>query len=301
MKICVQTAPLIAKLGIDTAFRLIHEAGIDGLDFNIDTELPGANIVKGIPSELFSKSDEEIIEFARPYKEAGEKYGVYFHQMHAPFPSYVQNDAGNDIVLDAIKKCIMVAGYLNCKNVIVHPMFLGYDDKLDPKTEWDVNIERYSALIPAAKQYGVTVCLENMFTGHKGKIYGAICAEMSEANRYINYLNNIAEEKVFGFCLDVGHALLVGKDIYYTIMELGENLTTLHIHDNNGINDQHLFPYAGVCDWNRFLKGLKDVGYTGALSFETFNGFQVIDEELIPDAIKYQAAIGKMFAKRVDG
>jgi len=125
MKICVQTAPLVQKFGIDAAFEMISKAGIDGVDFNIDTELPGKNIVNGQPSELFSKTDAEIIEFARPYKEAGEKYGVYFHQMHAPFPSYVQNESGNDIVLDAIKKCIMVAGYLNCRNVIVHPMFLG--------------------------------------------------------------------------------------------------------------------------------------------------------------------------------
>ena len=301
MKICVQTAPLVNKFGIDSAFSMIHAAGIDGVDFNIDTELPGGRIRDGIPSDLFSKSDEEIIEFARPYKEAGEKYGVYFHQMHAPFPSYVQNETGNDIVMDAIKKCIMVAGYLNCKNIIVHPMFLGYDDKLDPKTEWDVNIERYSELIPAAKKYGVTVCLENMFTGHKGKLYAAICAEMSEANRYIDTLNGIAGEKVFGFCLDVGHALLVGKDIYYTIMELGENLTTLHIHDNNGVNDQHLFPYMGVCDWDRFMKGLKDVGYKGALSFETFNAFQVIDDDLTQDALYWQAAIGRMFAKRIEG
>ncbi len=301
MKICVQTAPLVDKFGIDGAFAMISKAGIDGVDFNIDTELPGRNIREGIPSDLFSKSDKEIIEFARPYKEAGEKYGIYFHQMHAPFPSYVENETGNDLVMDAIKKCIMVCGYLNCKNIIVHPMFLGYDAKLDLKTEWDINIARYSELIPTAKQYGVTVCLENMFTGYKGKLYAAVCAEMSEANRYIDTLNEIAGEKVFGFCLDIGHALLVGKDMYTTIMEIAPNLTTLHIHDNNGINDQHLFPYSGVNDWNRFLKGLKDAGYKGALSFETFNAFQVIDDELAQDALYWQAAIGRMFVKRIEG
>ncbi len=301
MKTAVQSAPLVSKFGIDGAFRMIHKAGIDGVDFNIDTELPGSNIINGQPSWLFSKSDEEILEFARPYKEAGEKYGVYFHQMHAPFPSYVQNDAGNDIVMDAIKKCIMVCGYLGCKNLIVHPMFLGYDAKLDPRTEWDVNIERYSELIPAAKRYGVTICLENMFTGFRGKMYAACCADMDEANRYINYLNSLAGEKVFGFCLDVGHALLVGKEIYSTIMELGDNLTTLHVHDNDGRNDQHLFPYMGICDWDRFCKGLKDVGYKGAISFETFNAMNVIDDELAGDALNLLGAIGRLFVKRIEG
>lgn len=300
MKTVVQTAPLVDLFGIDDAFRIIHESGFDGVDFNIDTELPGKNIINGEPSWLFSKSDDEILEFARPYKEAGEKYGVYFHQMHAPFPSYVVNETGNDIVMDAIKKCIMVCGYLGCKNIIVHPMFLGYDQKLSAQAEWDINIERYSQLIPMAKKYGVTVCLENMFTGYRGKIYAAVCAEMSEANKYINYLNSIAGEKVFGFCLDVGHALLVGKEIYSTIIELGDNLTTLHIHDNNGISDQHLFPYAGICDWDRFLKGLKDVGYTGALSFETFNGIHVVDNALAEPAMKWLGAIAKMFRERIE-
>ena len=301
MKLVVQSAPLVDKYGIDGAFRMLSEAGFDGVDFNIDTELPGGAIVKGEYDGLFTKSDEEMIEFCRPYKEAGEKYGIDFHQMHAPFPSYVKSEAGNDIVMNGIKKCIMLCGYLNCKNIIVHPMFLGYDDKLDPQTEWDVNIERYSELIPFARKYGVTICLENMFTGHRGKIYAAVCAEMSEANRYINYLNSIAGEKLFGFCLDVGHALLVGKDIYSTIIELGDNLTTLHVHDNDGRTDQHLFPFMGVCDWDRFVKGLKDAGYTGAMSFETFNAMSVIDDELALEALKFLSATGKLFIKRIEG
>lgn len=301
MKLVVQTAPLVDRYGIDGAFKMIHEAGIDGVDFNIDTELPGAAIIKGEYFGLFTMDDDAIIEFARPYKEAGEKYGVYFHQMHAPFPSYVQNTAGNDIVMNGIKKSIMVAGYLHCNNLIVHPMFLGYDVKLDPQVEWDINIERYSELIPLAKQYGVTICLENMFTGSKGKVYAAICAEMSEANRYINYLNSIAGDRIFGFCLDIGHALLVGKELYSTIQEIGQNLTTLHVHDNNGIQDQHLFPYMGICDWDRFTKGLKDIGYRGAISFETFNAMHVIDNELAFDALKWLNAIGRLFIKRIEG
>lgn len=300
MKLVVQSAPLVNRYGIDEAFRMLNETGFDGIDFNIDTELPGSAIIKGEYDGLFAGSDEAMIEFCRPYKEAGEKYNIYFHQMHAPFPSYVANEAGNDIVMNGIKKCIMLCGYLNCKNLIVHPMFLGYDAKLDPQTEWDINIERYTELIPLARQYGVTICLENMFTGYRGKMYAACCADMADANRYINYLNSVAGEKLFGFCLDVGHALLVGKEIYSTIMELGDNLTTLHVHDNDGRNDQHLFPYMGICDWDRFVKGLKDVGYKGAMSFETFNAMQVIDSELAEPALKFLSAIGKKFIERIE-
>ena len=139
-----------------------------------------------------------------------------------------------------------------------------------------------------------------MFTGYKGKIYAACCADMAEANRYIDYLNNLAGEKVFGFCLDVGHALLVGKEIYSTIQEISRNLVALHVHDNDGAHDQHLAPYMGVLDWNRFVEGLKAIGYNKTMSFETFNIWNVMDEEIAPKMMKFIAECGRTFARRAE-
>ena len=72
------------------------------------------------------------------------------------------------------------------------------------------------------------------------------------------------------------------------------------MHDNDGRNDQHLFPYMGVMDWDRFVKGLKDAGYKGALSFETFNAIHVIDDELAQDALKFLGSVGRLFVKRIE-
>ena len=301
MKICVQTSPLIEKFGVDEAFRMIHEAGFDGVDYNIDISMPGKAIVEGELPELYRGGLDALMEYARPVKEASEKYGVSIHQMHTPFPTYVENETGNAFVLQAIKDCIRVAGYLNCRYAIVHPAFFGYDKKLSPEEEWRVNMERYTDMIEAARESNVIICLENMFGGFRGKIYGAICADMAEANRYINELNRVAGEKRFGFCLDVGHALLVGKEIYSAIQEVAANLVALHVHDNNGLNDQHLFPYMGVLDWDRFTKGLRDAHYRGALSFETFNAIHVIDDELSFEALKFLGATGRMFVRRIEG
>lgn len=300
MKKCVQTGSILEQFGIDDGFRMIHEAGFDGVDFNIDHTLPYDVIVNGGSVPLYDAGEDALIEAMRPYKEAADRHGVEIVQMHAPFPSYVKSEAGNAYVLRAIKACIRAAAFFGCKYLIVHPFFFGYDDKLSPEAEWNANIEGYSALIPAAKKYGVTICLENMFTGHKGKIYAACCADMAEANRYIDRLNQIAGEKIFAFCLDTGHALLVGKDIYAAILELGPRLETLHVHDNNGVSDQHLFPYMGVLDWNRFTDGLRDAGYKGALSFETFNAMNVIDDVLAFEALTFLGAVGRLFEKRVE-
>lgn len=304
MKLCVQTAPLDDFFGIDEAFRMIRDAGFDCVDYNIDHFLTGSDIVNGVVPPVFNEGEDAVfqamMDYTRPYKEAADKYGITFNQLHTPFPTYAENQAGSDMVMASIKACIRVAGQIGCKYIIVHPAFLSYDRQLDPKTEWDVNIARYSELIPYAKENNCVICLENMFTGYKGKLYAACCAEMSMANRYIDTLNEIAGEKLFGFCLDVGHALLVGKEIYSTIMEIAPNLVALHTHDNNGLTDQHLAPYMGVLDWNRFWKGLKDAGYRNALSFETFNAACVVDKELVPDVLRFIADAGKMFIKRIE-
>ena len=65
-------------------------------------------------------------------------------------------------------------------------------------------------------------------------------------------------------------------------------------------SDQHLFPYMGIVDWDRFVKGLKEIGYRSVLSFETFNALNVYPPEVHPEALKLLAAIGRDFSRRIE-
>ena len=301
IKISVQTGGPEEALGIDGAYKLIAECGFDAVDANIDHLVSGAQITgKKVPDYMTGEDlDRELL---RPWKDAAEKYGLDNYQAHAPFPSYLYNEPEyNDVLIKMLKNTIRGCDYIGCRNLIVHPFFTNYANRLDPKTEWDVNIERYSALIPVAKEYGVTVCLENMFTSYRGKIMASVCANPEDACRYIDTLNGIAGEKTFGFCLDTGHLLLVGGDIKNAMVKLGDRISAFHVHDNNGINDQHLAPYMGVQDWDAFVEGLKAIGYDKTMSFETFNVWNVVDKELCPTLLKYIAQAGRMFAARAQG
>ena len=137
--------------------------------------------------------------------------------------------------------------------------------------------------------------------GRPGKLIGACCSNPYEAAKYIDELNAIAGEKCFAFCLDTGHALLMGADMRRTINILGKRIETLHIHDNDGFDDQHLAPYMGRMDWEAFIDGLKDIGYEGTLSFETFNVLNAFDDELMLPCLKLICATGEMFRKRIEG
>lgn len=302
MKIAVQTGGILERFGIDDGFRMIKEAGFDSVDFNIDTLLPGKNIRDGICECVLDAPIEDILEnIIRPYKEAAAKYGVTFYQAHAPFPFYqLGQDAMNEYLFVIMEKCAAICDYVDCRRMIVHPSFNGYTEQMEHDEEWALNIERYSRLIPMLKKYNIICCLENMFTGYKGKMYGAICSDFYEAAAYVDELNAIAGEKCFGFCVDTGHALLIGKDIYTALLQVGDRVEAFHIHDNDGMNDQHIMPYTGKQDWKRFIKGVKAIGYKGTLSFETFNITNMFDKQLIPDALKLIAAIGKMFSDRIE-
>lgn len=305
MLIGVQTGGVTQRLDRDTALKTIAEAGFKTLDGNIDHFLPGTQIKNGDLKSIYDESEEACMEYVKPWLETAEKYGLTFGQLHAPFPTYVNVPETDDYMIDVLIKSIAMAGALKCPHVIVHPAFLSYEKALSPEEEWEINIQRYSALIPALKKHNVVCCLENMFSHYKGegrpsRIIGACCSNPYEAVKYIDALNEIAGEKRFAFCFDTGHALLLGADMRRTLNILGSRVECLHIHDNNAVDDQHLAPYMGLMDWDATLQGLKDIGYSGNLSFETFNVLNAFDDELMLPCLKLICATGDMFKKRLE-
>lgn len=300
MRISVQTGGIEEHIGTDACYKLIKEAGFDAVDVNIDHLLTPQEIKSGKRAAAFEGSDEEILAYFTPWKAAAEKYGLDNYQAHAPFPSYVVDPTGeyNVYLLRILEKTIMGCAYIGCRRLIIHPFFLGYGDQVDEKTEWETNIRCYAALIPAAKHYGVTICLENMFMRYNGKIYAACCSDIDTACRYVDTLNEMAGEEVFGFCLDTGHLLLTGLDVLKAMTKLGGRIKAFHVHDNNGWDDQHLAPYMGRLDWKRFEEGLREIGYSDTLSFETFNVMNAVDSELWPQALAFIAQTGRLFARR---
>ena len=77
-----------------------------------------------------------------------------------------------------------------------------------------------------------------------------------------------------------------------------ENFQAFHIHDNNGVNDQHLAPYMGILDWDRFMEGLKLLNYRGALCFETDGAVWAFHKELLPDELRLICRTGRFFARK---
>jgi len=44
-----------------------------------------------------------------------------------------------------------------------------------------------------------------------------------------------------------------------------------HVHDNRGMRDEHLVPFAGSIDWDVAMMATQKIGYDGPLMFEVAN------------------------------
>lgn len=303
MYIGVQSGYIYGDNDFEKGLQMIKNAGFDCIDFNIDEKLRIGSLAQKGENPFFSKSVEEILDFFRPQKEAADRIGVRYGQMHAPFPVYVEgNDAANEAIIDAVEKCMAVCALFACPYLIVHPIIWS-GSKAE---EYEMNMAFYQKLIPAAKKYGVCICLENMFDGSTGHIVEAVCSDFADAVQYIDELNAIAGEEIFGFCYDVGHATLLGKNQRRSLNILGKRVKALHIHDNDGRSDLHMQPFAYsrgryyVTEWDELLAGLSDIGYDGVLSFETFHSLTALPDPLKPSMLSYIAACGRYFSEVIE-
>lgn len=300
MKIGIQSSHVLDDLGYEEGLRTLSQMGFEAIDFNIDHELPGTQIRNGSRSGILYQSEKEVMGYLRPLKAAAEKYDIEIAQMHAPFPCYVPDQAAQAALMEALHMTIAAAAFLQCKYVVIHPAYLPYENDLALDDEWAVNRELFGALIPTLKKHDVYCCLENMFTSNKGHVIASVCADPHEACTYVDRLNQLAGEEIFFFCLDTGHTLLCARDIRETIQILGKRIKTMHVHDNDGLNDQHLCPYIGIFDWDRFCDGLRGIGFNSPLCLETFHMLNRFPKPLWPECLQLLAATARHLAKKIE-
>lgn len=289
-KVGVQTKGLLPEKDIDEAFCMIHEAGFDCVDINIDSFLKNTDLYAGKLNGFFSEDINNLLQYFMQYRMAMDKYGIKASQMHAPYPVRVEGRGKqNDYMQgEVIPKSLVIAEVLGVPWVVVHPFKMQY--KYNKTVEFNTNVEYFKMLVPILKQCNVGICFENLYEGLGERLVEGVCADPEEAVRYIDTLNEYAGQELFGFCLDAGHLQLVKRDPVEFIRIMGSRLKALHLHENDAKGDLHQLPYsfgddaASGQDWNALINALKDIGFSGTLSFETYptmNSFPMSMQETV--------------------
>ena len=113
-------------------------------------------------------------------------------------------------------------------------------------------------LMPLSRELHVPIAVENM----PGATF-----------EIIDELFNDYPADFLGLCYDSGHGHLMDDKGLDYLDKFKDRLMALHIHDNNGLGDQHQPPFCGTLDWERFAKILKASPYPREISYE-LNGIR---------------------------
>ena len=308
MKLSVQTGGIIERFSIEETYKLIAQAGFEAVDWNIDHAWASRGAEFDEKGDLcgciFDHQMEEILAFYEPELRAIRENGLVIGQCHAPFPAFKPDQPEFlDYAIGVYKKIIEFCGIAGCPYIVIHGYSRRAGTGLRPADVDRINEKLYTSLIPELqKTPSVVVCMENLQAGSTPeKRISGHCHEVQSAIDCIDGMNRLAGREAFGLCLDTGHLFLMHKDVFQYVPALGKRIKILHVHDNDGFNDQHLAPYAGKIPWEDYLDALHEAGYRGTLNFETFAQMKKSPDALFAPMLSHIANIGKYFISRIEG
>lgn len=283
MKISTEINSARRIIGEERAVELYAKAGFDAWDFSMFSMFTFAwNTRKVIVNET-PLNTPDYLKFARRLKQIGLDNGIECNQSHAPFPTYDSIDGINDYIKRAIE-CTAEAGGKIC---ILHP---------DTSKDVEGNKEFYERFMPFAKEHGVKIATENMWSWNSetNRADVTTCATAESFNEILNAVN----DEDFVACLDLGHAEMMGdfanaKDLVYA---LGDKCQALHIHDNDRWHDSHQIPFSMDMDFPPIVKALHDIGYKGYFTLEADQYLTKFNADNIFDGMKDLAASARKLA-----
>lgn len=307
LKLGIQTQHILKDDNLVEGFQMIRNAGFDCVDCSLHQYLLNVDIYQGRLNNFFDQSIDELEKFFQQHKSAAENAGIKIHQMHMPYPVFVEMSKNNDYLEKVMAvKSLQICSFLNCKYIVIHGIkltnFIGSEE-----LEWQQTRSFLEKLAPLARELNIIMCVENLYNSTAKHLTEGPCCNAKKMIERIDQFNDKFKAEVLGFCFDTGHANLLGLDFEKFITILGDRLKVLHIHDNDGVRDLHQVPFTfskhrenpSTTDWNGFINGLKNIHFDKVLNFETGSVMNAFPQELKQDVLIFLAKIGKYFANKL--
>ena len=176
--------------------------------------------------------------------------------VHAPFGDLNLATLNDPIWHESIRQvctCIDHASHITDR-VTIHPGYLSPVGKLLPQKVWELQKEALRQIGKFATDCGVLACLENMIG-----VKEFLCRVPDELIGMTEGIEGI------GMTFDFGHANTMG--LVSDFLARVDRASHIHIHDNNGLSDQHLALGEGTIDWDKVGKTIAKK-YSGILVIE---------------------------------
>ncbi len=143
-------------------------------------------------------------------------------------------------MVDEIKRALDIAEVIPFRYLVQH---LGVAGEEFDMRKVDAAFSALEQISTFARGRGVEVLLENTPNEH------------SSAERLLQFqeLTHIG----LNYCFDTGHAHMTAAGIEHEFNLMKERIRSTHVHDNNGKDDSHFFPFAaqgGTIDWKKTME-----------------------------------------------
>ncbi|MBZ5604170.1 MAG: sugar phosphate isomerase/epimerase [Acidobacteriia bacterium] len=196
------------------------------------------------------------------------------HSLHSPmYSDEVWGRSGPDAVvsitepvkmrrlamIDEIKRTLEIAETVPFRYLVQH---LGVTGEEYDEAKADAAFSSLEEISLFARQRGVEVLLENTPNS------------LSSAERLLMFLEMTHLD--LNLCFDAGHANMNGGvDAAFRVMR--NRIRSTHIHDNNAVDDSHLFPLTsegGTIDWARTMDSLRTLDVPLLLELKEIPGIE---------------------------
>ncbi len=236
-------------------------------------------------AELSDEHSIALIERGRgsgvALRKVADDLGVGVEQGHLDLPFDIASPdlAARAKMLDSIKRRIDLFAEVGITAAVIHP---GGGTITDPAERFKNQLEGLHALTTHAQGTGVVMCLEPCCSGWD----------------LAPLLRATAPAQV-GICLDTGHVNLTDENQADLILSWGPRLRGLHIADNDGKTDLHLFPRQprGIINWWPIISALEEIAYAGLYNFELPGENRVSLDERRAKLRQFIAAARELFGK----
>ncbi|MBW1739883.1 MAG: sugar phosphate isomerase/epimerase [Deltaproteobacteria bacterium] len=231
------TSDIIRKVQICTPFRLLKEKYLPLiLENRINPEI-------GIDGDVIdTHTRKDFSDMASMLQQEG-----LLITLHAPFYDLVPGGMDKKILKatrERLKQVFDLIPVFEPLSIVCHT---GYDKKRyhEVEDEWfETALETWTSFVKDLKGTRTTLMLENVY---------------ERTPRILRkLLRGLNSEKV-GFCFDAGHMVVFSEtSMDGWLKVLGPFLKELHLHDNDGTNDDHLAIGAGKIDFEYLFKYMED-------------------------------------------
>ena len=270
MKIGISIGALQRLYGDERAIEIAREIGADSIDF----DLSGIQFDCDNPDSVYSKSDDEIIEYFTSLKEKAATLGIEISQTHGRVTSFINKPEHDENVIKNTYRDCLATKTLGAPVCVMHGVTtIFFEPDTDPEFMHSLNFEFFKVALTFAKKFDIKIATETF--GDAPNL--GCCDFFGNTKEFIKAFEKITEYDDFKdylvVCMDTGHC---NKAMRFNnnptpadaIRKIGKSIKVLHLHDNDTLTDQHRIPFTGTIDWDDVFDALDEIGYDGVYNLE---------------------------------